>query len=140
MRLNCWVRPGCRALLEALTAVSDIIILYSPPITALADAAILAAQVDGVLLVLDASKTRSEVALRALHGLEQVQARVIGRRRQPCAGARRRIITTSKQYNRPNAGVDGSGDDSGTSAPAGNRRSRRTAKSEAARATKLGET
>ncbi len=66
------------SLLAALAEVSDLVIVDSPPATALADTAILATQTDGVLLVLDATKTRREVAERALEGLSSVRARVIG--------------------------------------------------------------
>ena len=66
------------SLLASLAEVSDVVIIDSPPATALADTAILATKTDGVLMVLDATKTRREVAERALEGLRRVQARVIG--------------------------------------------------------------
>ena len=64
-----------RELLAQLTALADIVVLDTPPTMAVSDTAILASEVDGVLLVLDAGKTRRELALRALTGLHQVQAR-----------------------------------------------------------------
>jgi capsular exopolysaccharide synthesis family protein len=78
-----------RQLLADLLNRSDIVVLDSPPVTALADAAILSAQVDGVLLVLDAGKTRREMARRALEALRRVQGRVIGAvlNRMPTSGS-----------------------------------------------------
>lgn len=67
-----------RALLDQLLTQADVVILDSPPITAVSDPIILSTQSDGVLLVLDTKKTRREVARRALEGLRQVNAHVIG--------------------------------------------------------------
>jgi len=67
-----------RELLEQMTGQADIVVLDSPPATALADSAILATQSDGVLLVLDAGHTRRDMAGRALSALQQVKARVVG--------------------------------------------------------------
>ena len=78
-----------RQLLADLAERCDIVILDSPPTMALADAAILATRVDGVLLVLDATSTRREMAKRAVASLQQVQARLIGAvmNRVPTRGA-----------------------------------------------------
>lgn len=67
-----------RDVLAALCEAADTVILDSPPVLAMSDSAILASQVDGVLLVLSAKDTRRELARRALASLEQVHARVIG--------------------------------------------------------------
>lgn len=67
-----------KELLADLTAGADIVLLDSPPATALADATILSTQCDGVLLVLDCGVTRREVARRALEALRRVNARVVG--------------------------------------------------------------
>lgn len=67
-----------RELLAALAEQADILVLDSPPILAVSDAAILASQVDGVLLVVDAGKTRAEIARRGMMSLQQVQARMVG--------------------------------------------------------------
>ena len=67
-----------RELLVALTAIVDIVVLDSPPTTALSDASILATQTDGVLLVLDSGKTRRELAKRGAAALRQVKAHVLG--------------------------------------------------------------
>lgn len=78
-----------RELLGKLTSLADIVVLDSPPTTALADAAILSTQTDGVLLVLESGGTRREVARRALDGLLHVNARVVGvlLNRMPTHGA-----------------------------------------------------
>ncbi len=78
-----------KELLAELTALADIVVLDSPPATALSDAAILSTQCDGVLLVLDSGKTRREVAKRALEALKRVNARVVGAllNRMPTRGA-----------------------------------------------------
>ena len=67
-----------RELLSGLQAEADMVILDSPPATAVADAAILSTQVDAVLLVVDAGSTRRVLARRAIEALKQVNARVIG--------------------------------------------------------------
>ncbi len=67
-----------RDLLAELVADADIVLLDSPPATALADATILSTQCDGVLLVLDCGVTRAEVARRALEALRRVNARLVG--------------------------------------------------------------
>jgi polysaccharide biosynthesis transport protein len=65
-------------LLAELEAEADIVILDSPPATAVADAAILSTYVDGVLLVVDAGSTRRDPARKACEALKQVNAPVIG--------------------------------------------------------------
>ena len=67
-----------RELLSQLSRQADVLLLDSPPATALADAAVLATQTDGVLLVLDAGNTRREAARRAIEALGRVNARVVG--------------------------------------------------------------
>jgi capsular exopolysaccharide synthesis family protein len=70
-----------RAFAEILKAASerfDRILLDSPPLNAVADAAVLATQCDGVVLVLKAGRTNRESARRALRSLADVQARMYG--------------------------------------------------------------
>jgi tyrosine-protein kinase len=57
---------------------ADVVLLDSPPTVALSDTAVLAAQVDGVLLVLDAGVTRRDVARRAVEALQRVDAHIVG--------------------------------------------------------------
>ncbi|MGQ9768534.1 MAG: polysaccharide biosynthesis tyrosine autokinase [Anaerolineae bacterium] len=67
-----------REFTQKLLEMADIVIFDTPPVIALADAAIVGSQVDGVLLVVCAGETRREVAQRALGALQQVNARVVG--------------------------------------------------------------
>jgi non-specific protein-tyrosine kinase len=78
-----------RELIQALATQADLVLFDSPPVTALADTAILGSQMDGVLLVVGAGQTRREVARRAMAALERVQARVVGAvlNRLPLQGA-----------------------------------------------------
>ena len=48
------------------------------PVVSVTDAAVLASKVDGVLLVVNAGRTRREHAQRAKAMLERVNARVVG--------------------------------------------------------------
>ncbi|GAB4557672.1 MAG: hypothetical protein Kow0047_02160 [Anaerolineae bacterium] len=67
-----------QALLADLQRHADFVLIDSPPTLGLADALILATQVDGVIFVVDASHTRRDQAKRAVSALRQVKARVIG--------------------------------------------------------------
>lgn len=72
---------GSRRMDQALAALRercDILLLDAPPVVAVTDAAILAAKADGVLLVVNAGKTRREHAQKAKELLEQVNARLLG--------------------------------------------------------------
>ncbi|MCB0194098.1 MAG: CpsD/CapB family tyrosine-protein kinase [Anaerolineae bacterium] len=63
---------------DALRDMADIVIYDSPPVLAVADALVLANQVDGVALVVQAKKTRLEAAQHALTTLYQGGANIIG--------------------------------------------------------------
>lgn len=64
--------------IAALAARADLVLFDAPPVVAVTDAAILAPQVDGVLLVINADRTRREHAQRAQQLLQQVNAHIIG--------------------------------------------------------------
>ena len=66
------------AALNALAEQADLIVFDAPPVVAVTDAAILATQVDGVMLVINANRTRREHATRARQVLEKVNAKIIG--------------------------------------------------------------
>lgn len=57
---------------------ADVVLFDSPPITAASDAAVLAARVDGVLLVVDSGRTRRDLAAQAKAQLERVGAHLLG--------------------------------------------------------------
>lgn len=65
-------------VVEALKQEADIVLFDAPPVLAVADAVVLAARLDGVLLVISAGKTKREPARRARQQLERVNARLIG--------------------------------------------------------------
>jgi succinoglycan biosynthesis transport protein ExoP len=65
-------------LMDLLRGQSDIVIFDTPPFLVDADAAILAARADGVLLVIDAGHTRRALARRCQEALGGVGAYVVG--------------------------------------------------------------
>lgn len=65
-------------LIERLRDKVDVVLIDSPPVSVAADAAVLAAAVDGVILVLSAGHTKRDVAQRAKEQLDSVGARVLG--------------------------------------------------------------
>ncbi len=65
-------------LLRELQTHADVILLDSPPALAVTDAPVLARQVDGVLLVVDAGATRRQWAANAQETLSKVGAKVLG--------------------------------------------------------------
>lgn len=66
------------AALAMLASQADIILLDAPPVISVTDAALLALKVDGVLLVMQAGKTRRDQAEKAKEMLERVNARLVG--------------------------------------------------------------
>ncbi len=64
--------------LRALKDEYDMIILDSPPVGIVTDAAILSTKVDGVLLAINAGKTETEAAKRSKELLENVNANIVG--------------------------------------------------------------
>ncbi|WP_343413667.1 hypothetical protein [Candidatus Amarolinea dominans] len=69
-------------LIEVLKSVADIVIFDSPPALAVTDSAVLARQLDGVLLVIDSGETREPLARRAIQELTKAGAHP-GRGAQP---------------------------------------------------------
>jgi capsular exopolysaccharide synthesis family protein len=65
-------------ILGALAKEADIVLLDAPPIIAVSDAALLASKVDGVILVVNAGKTKRDLARRARTLLEKANARILG--------------------------------------------------------------
>ncbi|MBA3531995.1 MAG: CpsD/CapB family tyrosine-protein kinase [Ardenticatenales bacterium] len=70
--------PRMLQLIETLKDMADLVLFDAPPVVPVTDAAILGARTDGVLLVLQAGKSKREHAARARTLLEQVGARIIG--------------------------------------------------------------
>ena len=69
---------GMKRLLAALKAEFDLIIVDAPPILPVADPGIIAAQADGVLLVVRAGKTQRKTVKEAEELLKKMKAHVLG--------------------------------------------------------------
>ncbi len=67
-----------RALLEQARGQADAVVIDAPPVLPVTDAAVLAPNVDGVLLVVCLGRTPREAARRARERLAAVGARVVG--------------------------------------------------------------
>src|SRR3990172_9339828 len=80
-----------KQLLVTLHALADVIILDGPPLLAVADATVLSAQVDGVVLVGGAEQTDRDKARQAILILRHVGAYVLG-------GVLNRVANTSAGY------------------------------------------
>ena len=65
-------------ILCELRDLADIVIIDSPPISAVSDAMILSTYVDAVVLVVRAAKTSRTIAKKTLHSLQQVRAYLVG--------------------------------------------------------------
>ncbi len=65
-------------LIESLQGRADYVIFDTPPLSTVTDAGILAGSVDGVLLVVEVSRTRSSNLKQAMRSLLNVRARVVG--------------------------------------------------------------
>lgn len=65
-------------LIERLKGEADIVLFDAPPVIAVTDAVVLGAKVDGVLLILQAGKSRRDRAERAKQILEQAHVRIVG--------------------------------------------------------------
>ena len=67
-----------KSLLDQLSMEYDMVILDTSPLLVAADATVLGAIVDGVLLVVRATQTEREAVQQAMHHLTLVGARVVG--------------------------------------------------------------
>ena len=67
-----------RNLVMELTEQADIVIFDSPPVLVAADAAILASQMDGTIIVVETGSTKKASARRTLSLLRQARAAVLG--------------------------------------------------------------
>jgi succinoglycan biosynthesis transport protein ExoP len=67
-----------RRLIEQLEGQADVVLLDTPPALPVTDAAVLAAQAGGVLVVADAGRTRRAVARQAVDSLRNVGGNLLG--------------------------------------------------------------
>jgi protein-tyrosine kinase len=65
-------------LLEAATRIFDLIVIDTPPVLSVSDAVALAAQTDGVILVVRGGKTSAEAARHAAEQIDAVKGRILG--------------------------------------------------------------
>jgi non-specific protein-tyrosine kinase len=65
-------------LIDQLEAEADIILFDTPPALPVTDAAVLATQTDGVLIVADAGKTRRAAAGQTVENMQKVGANLLG--------------------------------------------------------------
>jgi len=65
-------------LLQRLQGEADVVLIDTPPSLVVADAGVLAARVDGVLLVVNTGQTRRVALQQAAEGLRQVGANLVG--------------------------------------------------------------
>ena len=70
--------PQMGQLLANLKEVADILVLDSPPATIVADAVELSKRVDGVLLVVEANRTRRDVVKQSISNLQQAGGKLLG--------------------------------------------------------------
>jgi len=66
------------AFIAQAKSAFDAVLFDSPPVMAVADASILAAKVHEVVMVVDAGRTRSEVAKRAKQAIDTTGAKLLG--------------------------------------------------------------
>ena len=64
--------------IERLKAEAEIVIFDTPPTQAVTDAVVLAARVDGSILVIRAGRTRTDAARRSRDALSRVNAKILG--------------------------------------------------------------
>jgi succinoglycan biosynthesis transport protein ExoP len=67
-----------RTMVEDLKQQADVVLFDSPPSLVVADAAILAAHLEGVLVVNDAGHTRRNMAKQGVEELQRVRANMLG--------------------------------------------------------------
>lgn len=65
-------------VISTLVEMADFVLFDAPPAIVVTDAAVLGAKVDGVLLVINAGKTRRDHAQRAKEMLERANVRIVG--------------------------------------------------------------
>ena len=70
--------PRMRAILAGLLEQVDLVVIDSPPLQAVTDAAVLSSLVDGTVLVVGAGRTRRGSLVRGRDALERVGAHVLG--------------------------------------------------------------
>lgn len=70
--------PAMRRLIDRLRGEADVVLFDSPAALPSADATALAARMDGVIVVVDATRTRERALARAVQALTRAGAQVLG--------------------------------------------------------------
>jgi len=70
--------PRAAQVMEQLKEHADVVIYDSPPAATVTDAVVMSSQVDAVLQVVQAGRTRRDLVVRSRAILEKVGARVLG--------------------------------------------------------------
>ncbi|HEY1987840.1 MAG TPA: polysaccharide biosynthesis tyrosine autokinase [Acidimicrobiales bacterium] len=70
--------PRCKAVLDQLSARADIVLIDSPPVLPVTDAAVLATKVDGVVLVTSVGSSSRKDVSRTIDVLGRVSAPLVG--------------------------------------------------------------
>ncbi|MBL8092935.1 MAG: CpsD/CapB family tyrosine-protein kinase [Anaerolineales bacterium] len=70
--------PRIRELITTLKAQADFVLFDAAPLLAVSDAALLAAQLDGAVLVVTSGQSRRDDVQRAKELLEKIRVRVVG--------------------------------------------------------------
>jgi capsular exopolysaccharide synthesis family protein len=65
-------------VLDALSALADVVVIDTPPVLAVTDAAVLASRADGVVVVATAGQTHKGALARSVSTLTATHARVLG--------------------------------------------------------------
>jgi len=65
-------------ILDGITQESDVIIIDTPPVLSVTDAAVLSAEVDGVVVVIKPGFTRQSAVIQTVEQLRKVNARILG--------------------------------------------------------------
>ncbi|MFF2890556.1 CpsD/CapB family tyrosine-protein kinase [Paenibacillus sp. NPDC057967] len=66
------------ALIQELREKYDVVLIDTPPLLAVTDAQIVATKSDGAILVVDQGRVKREIAKKAVHNLQTVNARILG--------------------------------------------------------------
>lgn len=70
--------PRMDDIIDSLKGQADIVLFDAPPVVAVTDAPLLAAKLDGVLLIMRSGSTRRDHAERAKELLERIGVRIVG--------------------------------------------------------------
>ncbi|MBN2503169.1 MAG: polysaccharide biosynthesis tyrosine autokinase [Anaerolineales bacterium] len=65
-------------ILDGITQESDVIIIDTPPVLSVTDAAVLSSEVDGVVVVIKPGFTRQTAVIQTVEQLRKVNARILG--------------------------------------------------------------